>query len=158
MSGRAKKLADRLNSFNDELISFVENCTEDDWGRVGAEGWPLGVTARHIGANHFRAVAAVQKILKGEKFPEMTMEQITESANRHAREHAECTKSEVLEILREHGRKLAEFAGALEDSELDKTGYLPAMGREITVEQFIDSAILHGGKQHFESIKSAAAK
>jgi hypothetical protein len=151
-------LADRLNSFNGELISFVENCTEGDWGRVGDEGWPLGVTARHIGASHYQAVSVLQKILNGEKLPEMTMEQITENANRHAREHAECTKIEVLDILRRYGRKLAEFAGSLEDSELDKTGYLPAIGREMTVEQFIEAVILQGGKQHFESIRSAAAK
>ncbi len=157
MSGRAKKLADRLSSFNEELILFVENCTEDDWGRVGAEEWPLGVTARHIGT-HYQALAAVNMILKGEKLPEMTMEQITENANRHAKEHSECTKSEVLDLLRTQGRKLVEFAGGLEDSELDKSGYLPAVGREMTVEQFIEMVILQGGKQHFESIKSAAAK
>src|SRR5208337_130377 len=156
MSGRSKKLADRLNSLNEEVISFVENCTEDDWSRIGAEGWPLGVTARHIGANHYPAVSAVRMILSGEKLPEMTMEQITEFANRHAKEHAECTKSEVLDILRTQGRKLVEFAGGLEDSELDKTGYLPALGSNMTVEQYIDAVIIRSGREHFENIKAAS--
>jgi len=158
MNGRSKKLANRLNSFNEELISFVEHCTEDDWSRIGAEGWPLGVTARHIGANHYPAVSGAQMIINGQRLPETRMEEITESANRHAREHAECTKSEVLEILRKHGAKLVEFIRELEDSELDKTGYLPALGRNLTVEQFMEAVILHGGGEHFESIKAAAGK
>ncbi len=97
-------------------------------------------------------------ILRGEKFPEMTMEQITENANRHAREHAECSKSEVLDILRSHGRQMVEFAGGLEDSELDKTGYLPALGSNITVEQFRESVVLQSANEHFQSMKTATGK
>jgi hypothetical protein len=158
MSDRSKRLAVRLKSFNDEVISFVESCTEADWLKIGAEDWALGVTARHIGANHYPAIAAAKMIVKGEKFPEMTMEQITENANRHAREHAGCTKQEVLDILREKGGKLIEFAGGLEDSELDKAAYLPALGRSITVEQFLENVILRGADEHLQSIRAAAGK
>jgi hypothetical protein len=158
MSDRSKKLADRLNSFNEGLISFVRSCTDVEWRKIGVEEWPVGVTARHIGANHYPAIAAAKKILKGEKFPEMTMEQITEMANRHAREHADCTKSEVLDILRDQGRNVTEFAGGLEDSELDKTAYLPALGSDITVEQFLENVILRGANEHFQSMKTAVGR
>jgi len=151
-------LAERLNAFNEEVISFVDNCTDGDWGKLGSEGWPLGVTARHIGANHYQAISAAKMIINGEKFPAMTMEQITENANRHAVEHAECTKSEVLDILRKQGRKIVEFAESLDDSQLDKAGYLPALGSEISVENFMETVILQGAKGHFESIRAAAAK
>jgi hypothetical protein len=158
MNDRSKKLADRLNSFNEEVISFVESCTESDWRKIGAEQWPVGVTARHIGANHYPAMSWAKLILKGEKFPEVTVEQITENANRHAREHAECSKSEVLDILRDHGRKIVEFTGGLENSELDKTGYLPALGSNVTVEQFLESLVLQSAKEHFQSMKTATGK
>jgi hypothetical protein len=155
MSDRSKKLADRLNSFNEEVISFVRNCTETDWRKIGVEEWPVGVTGRHIGANHYSAVSGAKMILKGEKFPDMTMEQITENANRHAREHAECSKSEVLEILRDRGRKIVEFVAGLEDSELDKTAYLPALGSNLTVEQFLETLVLKTANEHFQSMKTA---
>ena len=158
MSGRSKTLAERLKSFNEGVISFVRDCTDADWRKIGVEQWPVGVTARHIGANHYTAIAAAKMILKGEKFPEMTMEQIVEMANRHAREHADCAKSEVLDVLRDQGRKIVEFAEGLEDSELDKTAYLPALGSDITVEQFIENVILRGGNEHFQSMKTAVAK
>lgn len=158
MSDRSKKLADRLNSFNEEVISFVEGCTEADWQKIGIEEWPVGVTARHIGANHFTAISGAKLILKGEKFPPMTMEQITENANRHAREHARCTKPEVLEILRDKGRQIIEFVSALQDWELDKTGYLPAFGSELSVEQFIQTVVLQSAGEHFQSMKGATGK
>jgi hypothetical protein len=158
MSDRSKKLADRLNSFNEEVISFVESCTETDWRKIGAEQWPVGVTARHIGANHYPAMSLAKLILKGEKLPELTVEQITENANRHAREHAECSKSEVLGILRDHGRKIVEFAGGLENSELDKSGYFSAMGSDVTVEQFLESLVLQSANEHFQNIKTATGK
>ena len=158
MSDRSKKLADRLNSFNEEVISFVESCTETDLRKIGTEEWPVGVTGRHIGANHYSAMSGAKMILKGEKFPEMTMEQITENANRHAREHAECSKSEVLDILRDHGRKIVEFAGGLEDADLDKAGYIPAFGGNMTAEQFLEMAILHSANEHFQSMKTATGK
>ena len=158
MSDKSKKLADRLNSFNEQVISFVEICTETDWRKIGVEDWPVGVTARHIGASHYTAVSAAKMILKGEKFPEMTMADITENANRHAREHAECTKSEVLDILRDKGRKIVAFAGGLDDSELDKTGYLPALGGNMTVEQFLETVVLQGANEHFQSMKTATGK
>lgn len=159
MSGRAKNLADRFNSFNEEVVSFVEECGENDWDRIGSEGWPVGVTALHIGAVHYwLAAVAAKKILGGEALPDITMDQITENANRYAREHAGCTKAEVLNILRENGRKLVEFAGALEDRELDMTGYLPASRREMTVERFLEDAILESAGDHFKSIRAAAGK
>lgn len=158
MSSRSKELADRLNSFNEEVVSFVEGCTEADWAKIGAEEWPVGVTARHIGANHYSAISGAKMILKGEKFPEMTMAQVNENANRHAREHAGCTKSEVLEILRDRGRKVIEFAGSLQDSDLDKTGYLPALGEDLTVEQFLETVILQSANEHFKSMKAATGK
>jgi hypothetical protein len=158
MRERSKTLADRLNSFNQEVISFVESCTEDDWQKIGAEDWPVGVTARHIAAVHYPGVYGAKKILKGEKFPAMTMAQIVDNANRHAKEHAACTKSEVLSILRNEGSSIGEFVGSLEDSDLDKVGYLPALGSDLTVEQFIQAVILRSANEHLQSMKAAAGK
>jgi hypothetical protein len=158
MSDRSKKLAESLKTFNDAVIAFVESCTEADWQKTGIEEWPVGVTARHIGANHYTAVSGAKVLAKGEKLPEMTMKQISEFANRHAREHAGCAKPEVLQILRENCDKLIEFVGSLQDSELDRTGYIPALGRDMTVRQFLETVILRSADEHFQSMKAAVGK
>jgi len=159
VSDRAKNLANRLNSFNEEVISFVESCSQADWEKICVEEWPVGVTARHIGANHYTgAMALVETILKGEKFPEITAEQVTETANRHAREHAGCTKSDVLDVLRDAGRKIVSFTAGLKDFQLDKKFVLPMTGSEMSLEQFLETVILYSAGKHFKSVRAAAGK
>lgn len=157
MNERARELAKRLEKFNAEVIAFVENCGEQDWRKVCSwEQWPVGVAARHIGAGHYAAVELAAMIIRGEKLPELTAEQITEMANRHAREHDGCTKPEVLEVLKKNGREMVNFVAGLEDSQLDRTTYLTIMGGDVTARQFIEAVVLDSGKHHLENMKAAA--
>jgi hypothetical protein len=57
MTQRAKKMAQRLQAFTDEVVDFVQGCSDTDWRKVcKEEDWTVGVTARHIGAGHFQTV------------------------------------------------------------------------------------------------------
>jgi hypothetical protein len=157
MSDRAKNLAERLRAFNAEIIAFVEGCSEQNWKKACAkEEWPVGVTARHIACGHFEAVDLARMIVKGEKLPEFTMDQLVEMANTHARQHAACTRAEVLGLLRGNGAALAEFAAGLSDAELDRTGYLALAGGKMTAQQLIEAVILSSGGEHFASMQAAA--
>ncbi len=159
MNAQARELAERLKTLNGEIIEFVEKCTEQDWGKICSwEQWSVGVTARHIGTGHYEVLQLARKIINGEKFPEMTEQQVTEMANQHAREHADCAKPEVLEILRNNGREMVQFVVGLDDSELNRAGYLALFGSDITVRQFIETVILQSGGQHFKNMKSTVGK
>ena len=154
MSQQAKELAERLGKFNEEVIAFVNKCTDEDWRKTSWEDWPVGVVARHIGAGHFSgATRMADMIVKGERFPEMTMEQINNMANEHAREHANCSKAEVLEILRKTGGALVQLVAGLDDAGLDRTSYLPAMGTEMSTRQLIEAVVLGSAGEHFAGIK-----
>jgi hypothetical protein len=158
MSERARNLAERLEAFNRELITFVDHLTEEQWRKVCAwEDWGVGVTARHIGAGHYEGTVWLAKnIVNGDKLPELTGEQIDQMANQHAREHVDCTKAEVLEVLRKSGDMLVAFAAGLADSDLDRTGYLAAIGREVSAQQLIETVVLQSGGEHFANLKAAA--
>ncbi|MBW2320272.1 MAG: hypothetical protein JRF31_05355 [Deltaproteobacteria bacterium] len=87
MNERAEKLAERLRTFNSQVMIFVENCTEENWHKICArEEWTIGVVARHIGANHYDIIEMAQMIVDQKTLPEMTMDQIIRMANEHARE------------------------------------------------------------------------
>jgi hypothetical protein len=118
----------------------------------------VGVVARHIGAGHYEAISFARMIINGEKLPELTMDQVIQIANQHAREHADCTKAEVLDILRKNGATLLEFVAGLDDSKLDRSGYLAVMSGEINTQQFIENVILQSGGEHFANMKAAARK
>jgi hypothetical protein len=157
MSERAKQLADRLRSFNNEVIAFVENCTEEDWRKVSqSEDWSVGVVARHIGAGHYNAVEFAKMIVRGEKLPELKMDDIIKMANQHASEHADCTKAEVAGILRESVKNVTDFISGLGDEDLDRKGYLSLFGNDVSVHQFIETVILSSGAEHLANMKAAA--
>ena len=159
MSERARNLAERLEAFNRDVTTYLDHLTEEQWRKVCAwEDWGVGVTARHIGAGHYEGALWLTKlIVDGEKLPELTREQIDEMANQHAREHANCTKAEVLELFRKDGEMLVAFAAGLGDAELDRTGYLAAIGREVSAQQLLETVVLQSGGEHFANLKAAAA-
>ncbi len=159
MNKNAVDLSKRVGSFNDEVIRFVENCSDEDWERICMpEDWPVGVTARHIGAGHYQVMAMAKMILNGEALPRMTADDITRLANEHARKHADCSKSEVLDVLRENGRKVVDFLASMDDSQIEKTGHLPAAGKDMSVGKLLETAILVSGGEHFESMKKVVRK
>jgi hypothetical protein len=56
MSNRAQELSNRLTNFNNDIIAFVEDCSDDNWKKTcEGEQWPVGVVARHIAAGHYLA-------------------------------------------------------------------------------------------------------
>jgi hypothetical protein len=156
MGQKAKDLAERLRAFRDDVITFVENCSEKNWKEMcNTEEWPVGVTARHIGAAHFEAVELARMIVNGVKLPEFTMEQLVAMGNEHARQHAACTKEDVLGVLRRNGAALVDYVAGLSDGELERTGYLALAGGKLTAQQLVEAVILMSGGEHFASMKAA---
>ena len=158
MSQRAQDLVERFNAFNNEVIRFVEACSEEQWDKVCAEEWSLGVVARHIGAGHYTGAADMAKmIVAGEKMPELTMEQIGEIANTHAREHADCSRAEVLDLLNSNGAALADYVAGLDDAELDRSAHMQLVGGDVSAQQLIEMVIFESGGEHFANMKKALA-
>lgn len=156
MGEKGKELARRLGAFSHDVVTFVEGCSEENWKKAcEKEEWPVGVTARHIGTGHFEAAGLARMIVKGEKLPEFTMEQLVAMANEHARQHAGCTREEVLGLLRRNSAALVDYVAGLSDAELDRTGHLALAGGKLSAQQLIEAVILKSGGEHFESMKAA---
>jgi len=157
MNSNATALADRIRAFNEEVIAFVEQCTSEQWQKVCAwEEWTVGVTARHIGAGHFEAIGLAEMIIKGQELPALTMDDFKQMGNQHAREHAACTREEVLSILNKNGASAADFVVGLTDAELDRNAYLAVTGGDVTAGQLLEYVIMESGGEHLANMKSAA--
>ena len=156
MNPQAHKLAERLATFNNELIALVEQCSDKAWQTACAEDWSVGVVARHIGASHYSGIIEMTKmIVAGQPLPEITPEGLVQQANDHARAHAHCTKAEVLAILRKNGTLLRDYAASLKDEELHRKTYLEILGGEITAGQFMEAVVLQSAGEHLTSMKAA---
>ena len=159
MSQRAKDISERIESFRDDVVAFVENLSDDDWKRVCAwEEWSVGVTACHLGAGHFGMSGMLGMIVKGEELPQLTMDQVNEMSKKSVQKHTDCTKTEALELLRKNGSELAAYVSGLTDDELDRKGSMPAFGGEVSAEKFIDYIIFQSATQHFDGMKTAVGR
>ena len=156
MSQRTKELFERVTAFNNEFIAFVDNCSDEEWRKVcSGEGWTVGVVAHHVAAGHFGAIDFVRMIVAGEAIPEITMEAIDQMNAQHAKEHANCTQAEVLALLRENGSAFAGYLEGLREADLVRTGYLAAMGGDVSAQQLIEMVIFHSAGEHLDSMKNA---
>jgi len=159
MSQRAKDLSKRIESFRDDVIVYVAALSGEDWkAECDWEEWTAGVTARHIGAGHFRIFELAGMIVEGKELPPLTVDQINAMSDKDSRAHSDCTKDEALDALRENGTELAAFIAGLSDDELDRKGSMPAFGGEVTVSQVIEFVIFQSAQQHFDSLKTAVGK
>lgn len=156
MARRGKELAERFRAFNNELLAFVENCSDDDWKKVcPGEGWSVGVVAHHTADSHYGALGLVKMIVAGDKLPEITGEAINTGNAEHARKHAHCTRDEVLDILRANGSSTADYINGLRDEDLDRTGHLGAIGHDLSAQQFIEAVVFQSGGEHVRNMKAA---
>jgi len=159
MSQRAKDLSERILSFRDDVIAYVNDLSGQEWNaECDAEEWTAGVTARHIGAGHFRIFELAGMIVEGRELPPLTIDQINEMSEKDSRAHADCTKDEALEALHKNGAELAAFVAGLSDAELDRKGSMPAFGGEATVTQVIEFVIFQSAQEHFDSMKAAVGR
>ncbi len=155
MSQKTKELVARFTGFNNEFIAFVDNCSDEDWRKVcSGEGWTVGVVAHHVAAGHFGAIDFVRMIVAGEAIPEITMEAIDQMNAQHAKEHTNCTREEVLALLRKNGSAFAGYLEGLSEADLGRTGYLAAIGGDVSAQQLIEMVILQSGGEHLDSMKA----
>ena len=156
MSQRVKELTERFRAFNNEVIGFVENCSDDKWRKIcSGEGWTVGVVARHIAAGHYGALGLLKMIVSKETLPELTTAAIDQGNVKHAKNHADCTKDEVLGYLNKNCEAIAAYLDGLDDEDLDRSGHLAAAGGDISAQQFIESIIIQSGNEHLNNMKAA---
>ena len=159
MSQRVTDLSNRLESFKDDVIAFVDGLSTEEWNaQCDWEEWTAGVTARHIGAGHFRIFELAGMILEGKDLPPLTMDQINAMSNKDSLDHSDCTKDETLDALRKNSAELAAFIADLSDNDLDRKGSMPAFGGEVTVNEMIEFVIFQSAQEHFDNIKKAVGK
>ena len=158
MDQRQSQIAERIQSFSNEVMAYVEKLSDDDWKkRCEWEQWSVGMTAHHIGAGHLAIFNIAGMIINGEPLPPLTMDQINAMSNEQAQEFVNTTQSEALEQLEKNSASMVAFVKGLSDEQLDSKGSMPAFGGEVTTEQLIEYVIFQSAVEHFESIKAAVA-
>lgn len=133
-SGRAKELAEQLESVTDELASFIQTLDSEEWARRGENSpdWHLGEDEKRSVAciaYHIASVLALPHTLLVEDAAHgkpldlvraWTVEGVAEWNAGVAEEQAGVTKAEVLALLRTNADAALRLVRSLNDEQLER--------------------------------------
>jgi hypothetical protein len=73
----------------------------------------------------------------------------------HAKEHAQCTKAETLELHKKNAAAAAAVVRALSDAELDRSGSVLVGVPPMSTQQAVESILIGHVNEHLGSIRAA---
>lgn len=153
MGAKSEVLTKQFEAKAQEAMTTVEKLSDADWKKVTeSEKWSVGVTAHHLAGSLEAVSRLVEAVVSGQSL-DFTMDMLNEMNARHAKEYADCTKAETIELL----KKGAAVAGAvireLSDAQLAKSGVVLVGVPAMTAEQLIISGLINHLDEHFGSIR-----
>jgi hypothetical protein len=156
MAERVQALADQFEQANQDLITFVQGLTDDQWQTmVPNEQRTVGVVLHHLASSHVPVSQAVAMIAAGQSLP-VTAELLDQINAAHAQQHAGCTRAETVALLQTTGPAAAAAIRALSDEQLDRSVPMALLGgAPLTAEQFAQGGLLGHIHGHRQSIQAA---
>jgi len=146
-----EELASRFTDANSEAARVVLGPAARRWHAVtSAEGWPVGVTARHIALGHDLMLGWLEAVASGR--PVEGVEAVDERNAEVASRGVVAGPFEVAEDLRAQGSAVADALRALPEDRL--AGEVLFGGRPLPAVQLAEAAIRHI-EVHLESIRQA---
>src|SRR4030095_679848 len=117
---RAELLSDRIEEGAAVLAAFAEGLSEEEWrAPVSAtDRRSAGVIVHHVASMYPIEIDVARAVASGKAVTDVTWDAVAQLNAKHAREHAEETKTTALELLRRHSREAAHAGGDFTHAEL----------------------------------------
>jgi hypothetical protein len=158
MGARAEALARRFEAKAEEATGVIERLGDADWKKVTAgEKWSVGVVAHHVAGAHEAIAGIIRNIATGQAGPTFTMDMLNDMNAQHAREHANCTKAEVLALHKKGAAAAAAVVRGLDDASLDRTATILQGMPAMSAQQAVEGILLDHVDEHLKSIRAAIA-
>ena len=157
---RSAALADQFEAAQKRFIKLVESISEEQWWFQGVntpgirlndedEVRRVGVIAHHVASTQPWIMGRIRAIIEDKPTPMVDFKVLNAE---HASKHADATKAEVLDLLRENLRRITSEVRAIPDEMLDKERQFPT--GTMTVEQRIERVLIGHMASHQTSIEA----
>jgi hypothetical protein len=157
---RSARYATEFEAAQDEFIRLLESLSDAQWQARGGnfpermndedEERTVGVIAHHVATSGPFIIERIQSMLAGRSMQRLDFR----AANaRHAQEHADVTKDEVLRVLRQTRSPIADAVRAIPDDQLDQQRETPV--GPMSVAQRLERVLIGHIKAHQGSIETA---
>ena len=159
MGAKGEALAKQFEAKAQEATGVLEKLSDADWRKVtDAEKWSVGVTAHHVAGSHEPITGIVKAVVGGQSLGNFTMDMLHEMNARHAKEHANCTKPETIELHKKGAAAAAAVVRGLSDDQLSKSGTVLTDVPPMTAEQVVTGILIKHIDDHFGSIRRTVGR
>src|SRR5215831_17026361 len=151
MSHRSELLAARIEQGAEALASFAEGLSEAEWQMPvsATDRRSIGVVVHHVAAVYPVEIELARAIASGKAVTDVTWEVVSQLNAEHARENANATKAETLDLLRRNSRMAADAVRNLSDEELDRSArFSLSYGAPVTAQFVIEDHALRHSWHH----------
>jgi DinB superfamily len=159
MAEKSAALAAKLEAKLEAALATLDEVSEAEWRKVTeAEQWPVGVTAHHYASALEPIAQMIKAVVVGQVPGKLTRGMIDEMNARHAKDCANCTKTETIELLERGGALAVATVRELSDAQLAKRGTVLTDVPPMTAEELIAAALLAHLDEHFGSIRKTLGR
>jgi len=160
-SRRAQSLADRIEEGAAGLAAFAQGLSDEEWSTPvsDTDRRPVGVVVHHVANMYPIEIDAARAVAAGTAVTDVTWDAVAELNAKHAKDQAEVTKAEALELLRTNSRAAAEAVREFTDDQLDQAApFSLSFGAPMTAQFVIEDHALRHSWHHLAKIRKALKK
>ena len=156
MSQRAAELADAFEAVHIQVVRAVTQASPEQWTTtMPDEQWPTGFGFYHLAEGYELIRGWIEKGATGQG-PIVLDPAANDARNALSlAAHRQTARAEVLALLTERGRRLAELVRGLTDEQLTKGALTVPDGTTRAVDQVAAGPMLGHVRTHMASIKAA---
>ena len=161
MIRRAESLAARIEQGAAGLATFAEGLSDAEWGTPTSptDRRTVGQIVNHVALVYPIEVDLARAIASGNAVTDVTWQVVAELNAGHAREHAQVTKAEALELLRTNSREAADSVRAFKDEELDRAApFSLSFGAPVTAQFVVEDHAVRHSWHHLARILTAVRR
>lgn len=144
MTDRVQKLRQDFEQGLEKLIGAIERFPDDRWHAPSDdEGWTNAASARHVGYQFELELEYLTAHAAQRPLPSYTWDDVHKRNNDHAARHANCTKADAIQTIRDGSKAVFAFFDGITDEQLDRKAPLAlADGAEATLQDLILGGVL----------------
>jgi hypothetical protein len=160
MIRRTDALADRLEQGARDLAALAASLTDAEWRtRLPGDGRTVGVVVHHVASMYPLEIELALGLAEGQAIVGVTWDAVHAINATHAREHADTTRDEAIELLRRNSELAGAAIRSLQDAQLDRAAPISLNAdAPLTCQFFLEDHAVRHSYYHTAGIRRALAQ
>ena len=160
MTRRVDALADRLEQGARDLAALAASLTDAEWRtRLPGDGRTVGVVVHHVASMYPLEIELALGLAEGQAIAGVTWDAVHDINATHAREHADATREEAIELLRRNSELASAAIRGLQDAQLDRAAPISLNAdAPLTCQFFLEDHPVRHSYYHAAGIRRALAQ